>query len=274
MDRYAVFGNPIAHSKSPLIHQAFAMQLGEQIEYERILAPLDGFVDSVKSFFEQGGCGANVTLPFKEQAFAMANTLSERACLAGAVNTLVMLEDGTLLGDNTDGIGLVTDLQRIYGSIAGKRVLLIGAGGAAKGAALPLLEAGIAHLHVVNRTAEKAQQLVANIRQYQNVTYAGLEAKKEQTWDIVINSTSSSVTKSLPGIDKSYVQDCELAYDMFYSDANTSFMNWVNEANQHAIVADGLGMLVAQAAHAFNIWRGQMPDCAPIIAALKEGRLT
>ena len=274
MDKYAVFGNPIAHSKSPLIHQAFAKQLGEQIEYERILTSLDSFVDSVNLFFDQGGCGANVTLPFKEQAYAMVNRLSERARLAGAVNTLVLQEDATLLGDNTDGIGLVTDLQRLYGSIVGKSVLLIGAGGAAKGATLPLLEAGVSHLHVVNRTAEKAQQLVANVSGYKNITSAALDSRNEQTWDIVINSTSSSVTNSLPGIDTSYIQDCEFAYDMFYSDTATSFMKWVSEINNNALVADGLGMLVAQAAHAYNIWRGQMPNCTPIIAALKEGQLT
>ncbi len=274
MDKYAVFGNPIAHSKSPLIHQAFAKQLGEQIEYERILAPLDGFVDSVKSFFDQDGRGANVTLPFKEQAFAMVDVLSERARLAGAVNTLALQEDGTLFGDNTDGIGLVTDLQRLHGNIDGKSVLLIGAGGAAKGAALPLLEAGICHLHVVNRTVEKAQLLVSNIHQYKNITSGALSCETEQRWDIVINSTSSSVTNSLPGIDISYIRDCEFAYDMFYSETATSFMKWVQETNKNARVADGLGMLVAQAAHAFNIWRGQMPDCAPIIAALKEGQLT
>ncbi|MBS3796969.1 shikimate dehydrogenase [Pseudoalteromonas sp. BDTF-M6] len=273
MDKYAVFGNPIAHSKSPLIHHAFAAQLGEQIEYQRILAPLDGFVDCVSEFFRQGGCGANVTLPFKEQAFALVDTLSERARLAGAVNTLILEEGGVLRGDNTDGIGLVSDLERLDGSLAGKHVLLIGAGGAAKGAALPLLEAGVEQLHVVNRTEEKARLLVERIGQYQNVSYAGLTDKNTQNWDIVINSTSSSVTNALPGIDPSYLEGAQFAYDMFYAEQATSFMRWASEVNPNVATADGLGMLVAQAAHAYKLWRGQMPECAPIIAALKEGRL-
>ncbi|MFY8274634.1 shikimate dehydrogenase [Pseudoalteromonas sp. SSDWG2] len=273
MDKYAVFGNPIAHSKSPLIHHAFAKQLGEEIEYERILAPLEGFVDCAKTFFEQGGRGANVTLPFKEQAFTLADTLSERARLAGAVNTLIATPDNELVGDNTDGIGLVSDLQRVYGPLENTRVLLIGAGGAAKGAVLPLLESGVAQLHIVNRTVSKAEQIAHKVEHFKNVSYEGLGNKNVRSWDIIINSTSSSVSHDLPGIDGSYLEGVQLAYDMYYSDVPTSFNQWARSINPSIDTADGIGMLVGQAAHAYQLWRGQMPSVEPIIAALKEGQL-
>ncbi|QFU03451.1 Shikimate dehydrogenase [Pseudoalteromonas sp. THAF3] len=273
MDKYAVFGNPIKHSKSPLIHQAFARQQGMEVDYQRILAPLESFEQSVTDFFAAGGKGANVTLPFKERAFALADTLTERAQLAAAVNTLVLTPQGKLMGDNTDGIGLVSDLQRTFGPLRDRHVLLLGAGGAAKGAVLPLIESGIGSLTIANRTASKAQQLAERVDSNVAVHGCGFAQVSEGPFDIVINSTSSSVHGQVPDIDTKVMQHCQYAYDMYYADQPTSFMRWAGDINSYVSCADGLGMLVAQAAHAFALWRGFMPDCEPVIRALREGQL-
>jgi shikimate dehydrogenase len=262
-DRYAVFGHPIAHSKSPLIHAAFAHQTGQDMTYEAILAPLDGFADSVAQFIAAGGRGANVTVPFKEEAFKLANRLSPRAQRAGAVNTLVFDADG-ILGDNTDGAGLVADLTRnLHCALAGKRILLLGAGGAARGVIEPLLEQQPAALVIANRTASRAQELAELFGR--GVTACGFD-EANTPFDVVINATAASLAGELPPLSPGIFTTDTLAYDMMYG-RDTPFLSF---AHTHgAATADGLGMLVEQAAEAFWLWRGVRPDTAPVIASLR-----
>jgi shikimate dehydrogenase len=269
MDKYAVFGHPIKHSKSPAIHQQFARQCGDALSYEAILAPLDGFQSSIEAFFSDGGCGANITLPFKEQAYALADTLTQRAQLAGAVNTLKRLEDGRLLGDNTDGAGLVKDLLDQGAQLKGARLLLLGAGGAARGCIYPLLCAGVRDIVIANRSVEKAAAL-ANEFQSQGKIYSyALNEIPYQHFDIVINSTSLSVTGKVPNIDACLIAQCHFAYDMFYDDKPTSFLKWVSKYNTQCKLVDGLGMLVGQAAEAYCLWRGIMPDTDTVYKVLR-----
>ncbi|MFN6970191.1 MAG: shikimate dehydrogenase [Rheinheimera sp.] len=262
MDRYAVFGNPIGHSKSPLIHRWFAEQTAQDLQYEAILAPVDGFADSWQDFVRAGGKGANVTVPFKEVAFALAEVISERAQQAGAVNTLYVSSNGQLCGDNTDGVGLIADLERLGVTLAGTRVLLLGAGGASRGVVGPLLEAGAAQVHIANRTADKATTVAALFNG--QVTASGFNDIPMLNWQIVINATSSGLSQQRPDIDASHLQSCELAYDMMYGKEPTAFLNW---SQQHGvpICADGIGMLVAQAAESFQLWRGVKPELAPVL---------
>lgn len=266
MDRYAVFGNPIGHSKSPYIHQQFAVQTGESLSYEAILAPVEGFADSWRSFVNEGGKGGNVTVPFKEQAFALADVLSERAQQAGAVNTLYIDSAGMLVGDNTDGIGLVQDLRRLGAKLADASILLIGAGGASRGVVGPLLEAGVAQVVIANRTIAKAQAIAANFSH--NVTAVSLTAIPEQPYQIVINATSSGLANERPDIASKHLIHCQLAYDMLYGAKPTAFLAWCKEQGV-PMQADGLGMLVAQAAAAFMLWRGKQPDIEPVLTLLK-----
>lgn len=255
-DKYAVFGNPIGHSKSPLIHARFAEATNENISYQAILAAEDAFEKTITQFQLQGGRGANVTLPFKEEAFALCDHLSQRADLAGAVNTLIWDEKGLLLGDNTDGLGLVADLNRCLAnfntSLVGKRVLLIGAGGAAKGAALPLCEAGASELVITNRTFSKAQVLAEKLSKRYSVS-AVIESELAGHFDVVINSTSSSLTGDIPNIPKETVK-LSLCYDMMYSEQETAFNLWAKQNGAKETI-DGLGMLVGQAAESFKLWR-------------------
>ncbi|MEJ6476715.1 shikimate dehydrogenase [Pseudoalteromonas piscicida] len=260
MDKYAVFGNPIKHSKSPAIHAQFAQQCQQQLEYEAILAPEDAFVQTASRFFAEGGDGANVTLPFKEQAFTFANMLTERAKLAGAVNTLIKQKDGTIKGDNTDGEGLVRDLINHQAKLDGATILLIGAGGAAKGCIYPLFQAGVKQIIVANRTEEKAMQLAEQFAAYGDIKGCGLKNTPDMGFDIVINSTSSSITGDVPSVSPAVFTSCLIAYDMFYSDQQTSFLNWAAKHNQQTQLIDGIGMLVEQAAEAFYQWRGVRPD--------------
>jgi shikimate dehydrogenase len=263
-DRYAVFGHPIAHSKSPLIHAAFARQTGQDMRYEAILAPLDGFAASVASFVATGGRGANVTVPFKEQAYRLASRLSPRAQRAGAVNTL-MFDDG-ILGDNTDGAGLVADLSRnLHCALAGRRILLLGAGGAARGVIEPLLEQKPAALVIANRTVSRAQELAELFGH--GVRACGFDAAETKTpFDVVINATAASLAGELPPLSPQTFTTHTLAYDMMYG-RDTPFLDF---ARSHgASTADGLGMLVEQAAEAFYVWRGVRPDTAPVIASLR-----
>jgi shikimate dehydrogenase len=262
VDRYAVFGNPIGHSKSPLIHRWFAEQTAQDLLYEAILAPVDGFADSWQDFVRAGGKGANVTVPFKEVAFTLAEVISERAQQAGAVNTLYISSNGQLCGDNTDGVGLIADLERLGVTLAGTRVLLLGAGGASRGVVGPLLEAGAAQVHIANRTADKATTVAALFNG--QVTASGLNDIPRLNWQIVINATSSGLSQQRPDIDASHLQSCELAYDMMYGKEPTAFLNW---SQQHGvpICADGIGMLVAQAAESFQLWRGVKPELAPVL---------
>jgi shikimate dehydrogenase len=269
-DSYAVFGNPIAHSKSPLIHAAFASQTGQDLVYSALLAPLDGFRAAVSAFRAAGGCGANVTVPFKEQAYALATRHTPRAQAAGAVNTLKFEADG-LLGDNTDGAGLVRDLVANLGfSIAGKRILLMGAGGAARGVILPLLEQQPASVFVVNRTADKAIALIQSFGDQRNLSgggYTALSGTCGGAFDLVINATAASLAGDLPPLPEDVFAPNALAYDMMYG-KDTPFLAF---ARMHgARTADGLGMLVEQAAEAFYVWRGVRPDTASVMQMLRS----
>uniref|UniRef100_A0A486XXF0 Shikimate dehydrogenase (NADP(+)) n=1 Tax=Rheinheimera sp. BAL341 TaxID=1708203 RepID=A0A486XXF0_9GAMM len=267
MDRYAVFGNPINHSKSPVIHRQFAAELGEQLQYDAILAPLDGFADSWHSFVADGGKGGNVTVPFKEQAYQLAERLSDRAKQAGAVNTLYIDSAGMLCGDNTDGIGLVADLKRLSVNLAGINVLLLGAGGASRGAIGPLLAAGVKQLVLANRTISKAQAIATHFDQrVEACGYADIPARDYQ---LVINATSAGLDGERPDISAGHFQHCQLAYDMLYGAQPTPFLQWAKTAGVPQ-QADGLGMLVAQAAEAFYIWRGKRPDIAAVLKLLKQ----
>jgi shikimate dehydrogenase len=267
VDRYAVFGNPIGQSKSPFIHAQFAMQCAQALTYEAILAPVDGFADSWHAFVANGGSGANVTAPFKQQAYQLADILSARARLAGAVNTLYFDQSGQLYGDNTDGIGLVNDLQRLGVNLATSTVLLLGAGGASRGVIGPLLDAGVPRLVLANRTASKAEDIAAAFDH--RVIACGFNQIPQHSYQLVINATSSSLTAQRPDIPAVHLQHCQLAYDMSYSAELTPFLTW---SKQHGArqQADGLGMLVSQAAEAFYIWRGKRPDIMPILTSLKQ----
>ena len=262
-DRYAVFGNPIAHSKSPLIHSLFAQQSGQDMTYEALLAPLEGFAASLQAFIAAGGKGANVTVPFKEEAFRLASRLYERAAKAEAVNTLV-LNNTEIVGDNTDGAGLVSDIQHNLGfSLAGQRILLMGAGGAARGVILPILAAAPASLTIANRTSEKAQALRAHFSGIEASSYAALAGQK---FDLVINATSSGLSGDLPPLPAGLFDAGALADDQ-RDGRQTPVKVFAEE--QGARVADGLGMLVEQAAEAFFVWRGVRPQTAPVIAQLR-----
>lgn len=271
-DLYAVVGNPIAHSKSPLIHARFAEQTGERVEYRRLLAPVDGFVQTVRAFVAAGGRGLNVTVPFKLEAHAFADRLSPRAAAAGAVNTLRFDADG-VYGDNTDGIGLVTDIEANLGvQLAGARVLLLGAGGAARGAVLPMLERGPHALTIVNRTAHKARSLVDQFafaaREAGCVLSGGaLETVEPRPYDVVVNATAGSLTAALPECDDRAFGPGTLAYDMMYGAQPTVFMRHAQSFG--ARVSDGLGMLVEQAAESFWVWRDVRPDSAPVLTELR-----
>lgn len=281
-DRYAVIGNPIAHSKSPLIHSMFAEQTGQDISYEAIESPLDGFAATVARLRDEGYKGCNITVPFKFEAFQLATRLTERAQAAQAVNTL-KFDGGTILGDNTDGAGLVHDIQHNLGSsLKDKRVLLIGAGGAAYGVALPLVHAQ-AFLKIQNRTEQKAKDLkkslLETIKQSrspscfnainQPSSRVGVYSliNEGQPFNVVINATSTGLTDSEIPLPKNIFAPHALAYDMMYG-RETPFMKFARE--QGAQVADGLGMLVEQAAEAFFVWRGVRPDTAPVMTKLRE----
>jgi len=267
MDAYVVIGNPIAHSKSPEIHACFARQCDQPLSYERLLAPVHGFKASVQVFMRQGGRGANVTVPFKLDAHDLADTLSPRARLAGAVNTL-KFEHGRIHGDNTDGAGLVTDITVNAGQdLAGRRILLLGAGGAARGALLPLLEQGPAELVIVNRTRARADELATRFAEYGPLRSAALD-QLEGPFDLIVNATSSSLNDDLPPLPSSVMGTQTLVYDMMYGRQPTPFMQF---AQQHGATArDGLGMLVEQAAEAFLLWRGVRPDTAEVFDLLRR----
>lgn len=262
-----MFGHPINHSKSPVIHRQFAAQLSEQLQYDAILAPLGGFADSWQQFVAAGGKGGNVTVPFKQQAYQLAEQLSERAKQAGAVNTLYFNSAGQLCGDNTDGIGLVADLQRLGVNLQGATVLLLGAGGASRGAIGPLLDAGMATLVLANRTVSKAEAIAINFDH--RVSACGYGDIPSQPYQLVINATSSGLSGERPDISAGHLQHCQLAYDMLYGAKPTPFLHWAQQQGV-AQQADGLGMLVAQAAEAFYLWRGKRPDVTPVLALLQQ----
>lgn len=266
-DRYAVIGNPVAHSRSPGIHAQFAAQTGEDVVYERLLAPLDGFGAAVDAFRAAGGRGLNVTVPFKLEAFAYARRRSARAADAGAVNTLAFDAQG-VYGDNTDGVGMVRDIAaRLAFHLQGAHVLLLGAGGAARGVLRPLLDAGVASLIVANRTAPKATEL-ASLANDPRARGCGFDALAEG-FDLIVNATSAGLSGEAPEIPSAAYAGVQLAYDMVYGARPTSFMCKATEAGCRRVV-DGLGMLVEQAAESFFVWRGVRPATEPVYRRLRE----
>ncbi len=268
---YAVFGNPVAHSKSPLIHTEFARQTGQDLDYRAILAPADDLAGVVAAFRAQGGAGANVTVPFKHQAFKLATRHTDRALAAEAVNTLKFEKDGSILGDNTDGTGLVRDITENHEfSLEGKRLLLLGAGGAASGVGLPLLQCNPEELVIANRTPEKAILLAGWLSKHGKASGCGFH-ELTGGFDAVINATSASLKGELPPLPGTLFKPGALAYDMMYGKADTPFMAWAR-AHGATHVSDGLGMLIEQAAESFYLWRGVRPDTAPVMQMLRTAK--
>jgi shikimate dehydrogenase len=268
-DRYAVMGHPVAHSKSPFIHACFAEQTGQDLTYDAIDVPADGFAQALEAFRAEGGCGINVTLPFKEEAWRLVAVRSERAQRAGAVNTIWFDHDDRAHGDNTDGVGLVRDIVINHGGVlAAQRILLVGAGGAARGVLGPLVDAAPARLVIANRTAGRARELARAFDA--GVCGLGFDELEGETFELVINATSAGLRGQLPALPDSVLARRGWCYDMVYGDAPTPFMVW-GRAHGAGRVLDGLGMLVEQAAESFLIWRHVRPDTAPVIAALRRG---
>jgi len=269
VDNYAVIGNPVAHSRSPAIHEAFARATGQRLTYQRLLAPLDGFLDAVEAFARSGGKGLNVTVPFKLQAFALAGTRSPRAQLAGAVNTLKRV-DGGWFGDNTDGPGMVRDITHNLGiALAARNVLVLGAGGAARGIIGSVLAERPRSLAISNRTLAKADAIAKSFASHGPVSALPPEALAGRTFDIVINATSAGLADNAsPPWPAAIMASGPFAYDMIYADAPTAFRTWAL-ANGATGSADGLGMLIEQAAESFFLWRGVRPETAPVFALLR-----
>ncbi|MDR0564542.1 MAG: shikimate dehydrogenase [Azoarcus sp.] len=275
MDRYAVIGHPIEHSKSPAIHAAFARQTRQELSYQALLAPLDGFSDTVRAFRAEGGRGANITVPFKIEACSLATRLTERAKLAGAVNTLTFNGD-IIIGDNTDGIGLVRDLiVNLACPLAGRHVLLLGAGGAARGVLFPLFQTRPVTLTIANRTVEKALELRTAFAPYAGqttLTAGGFDDLKGWEFDVVINATSASLDNRVPDLPDSIFAPNAFAYDMVYgsnSAGDTPFLAWARAMGVNQL-ADGFGMLVEQAAECFALWRGIRPKSGAILSKLRR----
>ena len=270
-DLYCVMGNPIAHSRSPWIHARFAQLTDQSLHYERRLVPLDGFAQALQSFAAEGGRGCNITVPFKLEAAQLATTRSERVQLAGAANTLVF-DGGSIHADNTDGLGLVADITRNAGlPLAGRDVLLVGAGGAAAGVLGPLLQAGVRHITVANRTLARAQALVqahAGLASLQKAELLALTPQAlEANFDLIINATASSLAGDAVPVPAHVLRTGSMAYDMMYGPAAQGFLDW---ARQHgAVPRDVLGMLVEQAAEAFALWRGVRPPSAQVLKELQ-----
>lgn len=265
---FAVMGDPIAHSRSPSIHHHFAEQCGKRIRYEKIQVDPGGFPQAVSSFFANDGRGLNITVPFKHEAFALADELSERAQKAKAVNTFIPVPNG-LKGDNTDGIGFVRDLRDNHQcALAAKGVLILGAGGASRGVLGPILEERPQQLFIANRTPDKAEALAQEFAQLGTIAGGGYKQLEGQQFDIVINATSASLSGDLPPLPDQLLREGAWCYDMMYGKEDTVFMRWAREHGaQH--VTDGLGMLVEQAAEAFAQWHGVHPKTQSVIAALR-----
>ncbi len=268
-DRYAVVGNPIRHSKSPQIHCQFAAATAQDLTYDTMLVEEGLFEREIGRFFTDGGSGLNVTVPFKQEAWSLATQLSERARLAGAVNTLWRNDAGALCGENTDGIGMVRDLEQNHGAVlAGRRILVLGAGGAVRGVLAPLLAAKPASLVIVNRTAEKALQLAEDFSELGPVRGGGYPQLKGP-FDLVINGTSASLQGALPPLPDDLLAEGAWCYDMMYGAEATPFMIWARSHGAEKVL-DGLGMLVEQAAESFAIWRGVRPETAAVISGIRQ----
>ena len=269
-DSYAVMGHPIAHSKSPRIHSLFAAQTGQNLEYRAILVEPGGFAAAARAFRQAGGRGLNVTVPFKQDAWVFADILSARAERAGAVNTLIF-EAGGVRGDNTDGPGLVRDLTVNHQcTLAGRRVLLLGAGGAARGVLQPLLLERPAQLVIANRTANKARDLVLRFSDLGPVSGCGLAELAGRQFDLIINATAAGLQDAVPPLPEGVLAAGGWCYDLMYGSEPTAFVRW-GQAHGAARSVDGLGMLVEQAAESFRLWRGVWPETGPVIAALRKG---
>lgn len=271
-DKYAVFGNPIKQSKSPAIHTLFASQTGQDMQYRAVRVELGDFMRAAGAFFAGGGAGLNVTVPFKQEAYNFADQLSERALRAGAVNTLTRLPDGKVAGDNTDGVGLVRDMVANLGwTVQGQRILILGAGGAVHGVMEPLLRERPKTLLIVNRTAVKAELLADQFSEVMKlpVTGGGMELVAGREFDLIINATSAGLAGDMPPLPSSVLTERSCCYDMVYGAEPTPFMRW---AAHHAAwaVADGLGMLVEQAAESFYVWRKERPETRSVIYQLRE----
>jgi shikimate dehydrogenase len=266
-DLYAVMGNPINHSKSPQIHSAFAEQTEQDLIYSAILVPLEKFKDEADRFFHHG-LGLNVTVPFKEDAWQYADTYSSRALRAGAVNTLIKKEDGSIHADNTDGIGMVRDITFNNGCvIKGKRVLVLGAGGAVRGILEPVLEEKPLEIVLANRTVSKAQALAKDFSDIGNIVGCGFDQIEGQ-FDLIINGTSASLSGDLPPIPDSVIHKHTTCYDMMYGPEPTVFNQWAAGLNA-GVTLDGLGMLVEQAAESFKAWRGVRPESSPVMESIR-----
>ncbi|MGZ8240956.1 MAG: shikimate dehydrogenase [Methylobacter sp.] len=271
-DRYAVFGQPIAHSKSPAIHRIFAQQTGQSLDYTAQEVPAKSFSTTAETFFAQGGKGLNCTVPLKELAWAFADRKTDRAQLSKAANTLAVQADGSVLGDNTDGCGLVRDLLINHAlTLTGARILILGAGGASRGIIVPLLEQSPRSIVIANRTVFKAINLACEFQDRGSITGCGFNELQHSQFDLILNATSASLSGRLPPLEASFLAENGVCYDLAYGDAPTAFVRWGRE--NHAFKSlDGLGMLVEQAAEAFFIWRGIRPETQPIIELLNLQR--
>lgn len=270
IDRYAVFGNPVAHSKSPFIHTCFAEQTGQLLVYTAEFVETGDFKNAVARFAEHNGKGLNITVPFKQEAWLLATRRSERAERAGAVNTLVINGKDDYYGDNTDGVGLTRDLIKNYQlQLKDKHILIIGAGGAVRGVIEPLLAARPASLTIANRTREKAMQLEEDFSDLGNIRGCGLDEFGADNYDVIINGTSASLSGELPALPETLIHQHTFCYDMMYATEATPFMRWAQQHGARQVV-DGKGMLVEQAAESFRLWRSCEPDTAAVIEALTE----
>jgi len=271
-DHYAVMGNPIAHSKSPRIHAAFASQTQQDLDYSRILVEPGELKSAVDTFRSEGGRGLNITVPFKNDAFAISDSMTERAQSAGAVNTLVLNDDGSIHADNTDGVGMVRDLAINHAFILeGARILVLGAGGAVQGVLLPLLQQHPLEMVIANRTVSKAEILCEKLADVGNVSSSDFKDLEGMQFDGIINGTAASLQGEVPPIPDDVLKPGGWCYDMMYSSEPTAFVRWGLEHGAGQSV-DGLGMLVEQAAESFALWRNARPDTAPVIEMLRKER--
>lgn len=269
-DCYAVMGNPIEHSKSPLIHRMFADQTGQSMQYDALQVEPEEFTQAVASFLIAGGKGMNITVPFKQDAWEIADETSERAQRAAAVNTLMIRDDGTLLGDNTDGIGLVRDLGENLGvNPCGRHILIVGAGGAARGAVAPLLQQQPASLTIVNRTVSRAEELADHFDDLCHINTRGFTDLRGRHFDIIINATAAGLDNKVPPLPEGLIRADDVCYDMMYGSRPTAFVRYALQQGAKRAY-DGLGMLVEQAAESFLIWRGVHPQTRPVIEALRK----
>jgi shikimate dehydrogenase len=269
MDQYAVVGNPIQHSLSPFIHSLFAAQTKQHLTYKAILVPMDGFAKTLAHFQVEGGKGLNITLPFKQEAFNLMDTFSKRALTAKAVNTVSINADGSRHGDNTDGIGLIRDLTKnLQLNLHNKRILILGAGGAIQGILAPLLTEKPSQIIIANRTVNKAEELIKSFGNGNVLDVCSLSDLNHASFDIVINGISAGLHGEMPSLNTNVIHENTFCYDLVYGKKVTPFLQWAKEQGATHIT-DGLGMLIEQAAEAFYMWRGVMPDTQSVITQLR-----